>query len=68
MNFRPRSADTPGQSALAVAEALRRAINDFQFVHHERTFWLKRTGVVLPESGTDTFDMALADAVGGTVP
>jgi diguanylate cyclase (GGDEF)-like protein len=51
------------ESALAVAESLRRAINDFQFVHHGRTFWLSvSTGVVLPESGTDTFDMALADA------
>jgi diguanylate cyclase (GGDEF)-like protein len=51
------------QSALAVAETLRQAIHDFQFVHQGRSFWLSMSiGVVLPERGVDTFDMALADA------
>lgn len=51
------------ESALAVGEKLRRAINDFQFVHQGRTFWLSvSTGVVLLESGADTLDMVLADA------
>jgi diguanylate cyclase (GGDEF)-like protein len=51
------------QSALAVAESLRQAIHDFQFVHQGRSFWLSMSiGVVFPERGVDTLDMALADA------
>ena len=56
-------ADTPAHPAMAVAETLRQAIHDFQFVHGERSFWLAISiGVVFPEAGVDTFEMALADA------
>jgi diguanylate cyclase (GGDEF)-like protein len=50
-------------SAQAVAETLRGAIHDFQFVHQGRSFWLSISiGVVFPERGVDTFEMVLADA------
>jgi diguanylate cyclase (GGDEF)-like protein len=53
----------PSQSALVVAETLRHAIHDFQFVHQGRSFWLSMSiGIVFPERGVDTLDMALADA------
>jgi EAL domain-containing protein (putative c-di-GMP-specific phosphodiesterase class I) len=48
---------------MAVAEKVRGAIHEFQFVHGERSFWLAVSiGIVLPEPGVDTFEMALADA------
>ncbi len=51
------------QSAQVVAEALRDAIHDFQFIHQGRSFWLSISmGVVFPARGVDTFDMILADA------
>jgi diguanylate cyclase (GGDEF)-like protein len=50
-------------SAQAVAEVLREAIHDFQFVHQGRSFWLSISiGVVVPELGVDTFEAVLADA------
>jgi len=50
-------------SAQAVAEALREAVHEFQFVHQGRSFWLSISiGVVIPERGVDTFEMVLADA------
>jgi diguanylate cyclase (GGDEF)-like protein len=55
--------DMPSQPAMAVAETLRQAVHEFQFVHGERSFWLAMSiGVVLLEPGVDTFEMALADA------
>ena len=51
------------ESALAIAEALRRAIHDFQFVHEGRSFWLSVSiGIVFPEGGVDTFEIAIANA------
>ena len=51
------------ESALAVAQALRRVIHDFQFMHEGRSFWLSASiGVVFLEGGADTLEAALADA------
>jgi len=56
-------ADSVAQPAITVADKLRQAIHDFQFVHGDRSFWLAISiGVVFPEPGIDTFEMALADA------
>jgi diguanylate cyclase (GGDEF)-like protein/PAS domain S-box-containing protein len=51
------------ESAWAVAETLRVAVHDFQFVHKDRAFWLGVSiGLVVLEPGLDTVDAVLTHA------